>query len=196
MPRPRLDTPNYRLARRGDVFYFRRWQDGAWQRISTGAQGRRQSRSLPTRSLPAISRTGSAWCGPLIHSRWPPKFARHFGDLQPDLLNRLTREEADLLLESALALHVRTFLALALILMTSSPSCACGLAIGSRAHHAFPMVCAVSSGVGRCESAVTAVPDIKSWSRWLPFVPRSGEAACVATPKTLGNVPLTTSALL
>jgi hypothetical protein len=43
MPRPRLDTPNYRLVRRGDVFYVRWWQDGAWQRISTGAQERRKA---------------------------------------------------------------------------------------------------------------------------------------------------------
>jgi hypothetical protein len=43
MPRPRLDTPNYRLVPRGEVLYFRWWQDGARQRISTGAQGRRKA---------------------------------------------------------------------------------------------------------------------------------------------------------
>jgi excisionase family DNA binding protein len=27
---PKLDAPNYRLVRRGDRFYVRWWQDGAW----------------------------------------------------------------------------------------------------------------------------------------------------------------------
>ena len=28
MARPRLDSPNYKLVRRGDTFYVRWWQDG------------------------------------------------------------------------------------------------------------------------------------------------------------------------
>lgn len=36
MARPRLEQPNFRLARRGDRYYVRWWQDGRWQRISTG----------------------------------------------------------------------------------------------------------------------------------------------------------------
>jgi integrase len=43
MARPRLDSPNYKLVRRGDTFYVRWWQDGKWQRVSTGARERRQA---------------------------------------------------------------------------------------------------------------------------------------------------------
>lgn len=36
MARPRLDAPNYRLVRRGSRYYVRWWENGAWQRVSTG----------------------------------------------------------------------------------------------------------------------------------------------------------------
>jgi integrase len=39
MARPKLDTPNYRLVRRGSRFYVR----GAWQRVSTGTSDQRQA---------------------------------------------------------------------------------------------------------------------------------------------------------
>ncbi len=204
MPRPRLDTPNYRLVQRGDVFYVRWWQDGAWQRISTGAQERRKAEVFlsqfaagrGTPEPPEVPTVDQILAG-YLEDRKPvvrafdtlevaaKNLRRHFGDLQPDHLTKerirfyrrrrqveghwvgpaearrkkptqtgtlirelvtlraalkwareakwindvphievpaqppprdrwLTREEADLLLESALALHVRTFLALAL----------------------------------------------------------------------------------
>jgi integrase len=204
MPRPRLDTPNYRLVRRGEVLYFRWWQDGARQRISTGAQGRRKAEVFLSQFAagrgtpePPDAPTVDQILAGYLEDRKPVVRAfdtldvaannlrRHFGDLQPDHLTKerirfyrrrrhaeghwvgpaegrrkkptqdgtlirelvtlraalnwareakwinevphievpaqpaprdrwLTRQEADRLLESALALHVRTFLALAL----------------------------------------------------------------------------------
>lgn len=36
MARTKLDAPNYRLVRRGSRFYVRWWENGSWQRVSTG----------------------------------------------------------------------------------------------------------------------------------------------------------------
>lgn len=43
MARPKLDAPNYRLVRRGNRFYVRWWQAGAWQRVSTGQTDKRRA---------------------------------------------------------------------------------------------------------------------------------------------------------
>ncbi len=43
MARPKLDAPNYRLVQRGNRFYVRWWQDGAWQRVSTGETDKRRA---------------------------------------------------------------------------------------------------------------------------------------------------------
>lgn len=40
MARPKLEQPNYRLTRRGSRYYVRWWQDGTWQRVSTGTADR------------------------------------------------------------------------------------------------------------------------------------------------------------
>jgi len=38
--RPRLDRPRFRLVLRGDRYYVRWWQDGAWKRVSAGTADR------------------------------------------------------------------------------------------------------------------------------------------------------------
>ncbi len=43
MGRPKLETPNYRLTRRGDRYYVRWWADGTWKRLSTGKTDRRHA---------------------------------------------------------------------------------------------------------------------------------------------------------
>ena len=44
MARPRSATPNYRLVLRGDRYYARWWQNGQWQRLSTGTAEEREAR--------------------------------------------------------------------------------------------------------------------------------------------------------
>jgi hypothetical protein len=43
MGRPKLDTPNYRLARREGRFYVRWWENGSWKRISAGTSIEREA---------------------------------------------------------------------------------------------------------------------------------------------------------
>jgi hypothetical protein len=43
LARPKLERPNYRLVNRGDRFYARWWENGAWHRVSTGETERRQA---------------------------------------------------------------------------------------------------------------------------------------------------------
>jgi integrase len=201
MARPKLDAPNYRLTRRGSRFYVRWWQDGRWQRVSTGTADRRQAavwlaqfvagRGTPAPpEQPTIAMILDGYLvdrRPVVRAYDTLEVAakvlrRHLGDLQPDHLTKerarfyarqrraeghmvgpatarrkkptsdgtvirelvtlraalkwahgerwigsvpqfevprqpaprdrwLTREEADRLLASAVALHVRTFLA-------------------------------------------------------------------------------------
>jgi integrase len=204
MARPKLDTPNYRLVRRGSRFYVRWWQHGAWQRISTGETERRAAERFlrqfeagrgtpeppPEPVIATIMDGYLADRKPVVRSYGTLEVCakalkRHLGDLEPGHLTKervrfyrrrrqaeghmvgpatarrkkptqdgtiirelltlraalkwaknekwiddlpyievprpppprdrwLTREEADRLLASAKALHIRTFLALAL----------------------------------------------------------------------------------
>jgi hypothetical protein len=110
MARPKLDAPDYRLVRRGDRFYVRWWQDGAWQRISTGKTDKRRAviwlaqfvagrgtpepPEQPTVSMifdgdladrkPAVRGYGSL-------ENVAKSLRRHLGDLQPE---HLTKERA------------------------------------------------------------------------------------------------------
>lgn len=43
MARPKLDTPNYRLIRRGNRYHVQWWQDGRPRSVSTGATDQRQA---------------------------------------------------------------------------------------------------------------------------------------------------------
>jgi len=110
MARPRLDAPNYRLVQRGDRFYVRWWQDGAWQRISTGQTERRAAerwraqfaagRGTPDApEQPSISLILDGYLAdrrPVVRSYdtlevCAKALRRHLGDLQPD---HLTKERA------------------------------------------------------------------------------------------------------
>lgn len=110
MARPKLDAPNYRLVRRGNRFYVRWWQDGTWQRVSTGTTDRRGAsiwlaqfvagRGTPT---PPEQPTVSLILDGYLADRKPvvrgygtlenvaKALRRHLGDLQPD---HLTKERA------------------------------------------------------------------------------------------------------
>jgi integrase len=107
MARPKLDAPNYRLARRGNRFYVRWWQDGAWQRVSTGETDKRRAtiwlaqfvagRGTPT---PPEQPTVSMILDGYLADRKPvvlgygalevvaKALRRHLGDLQPDHLTK------------------------------------------------------------------------------------------------------------
>jgi integrase len=110
MARPKLDAPNYRLARRGDRFYVRWWQNGTWQRISTGETDKRRAsiwlaQFVAGRGTPAPPEqpTVSLILDGYLADRKPVVRAyatleaagnalrRHLGDLQPD---HLTKERA------------------------------------------------------------------------------------------------------
>jgi integrase len=110
MARPKLDAPNYRLVQRGNHFYVRWWQDGTWQRVSTGETDRRRAaiwlaqfvagRGTPT---PPEQPTVSVILDGYLADRKPVVLAyetlevaakalrRHLGDLQPE---HLTKERA------------------------------------------------------------------------------------------------------
>jgi hypothetical protein len=42
--RPKLDTPNYALTRRGARYYVKWWENGAWHRLSTGTEDERAAK--------------------------------------------------------------------------------------------------------------------------------------------------------
>jgi integrase len=110
MARPKLDAPNYRLVRRGSRYYVRWWENGAWQRVSTGETDKRQAsiwlaqfvagRGTPE---PPEQPTVSVILDGYLADRKPVVLAfetleaatkalrRHLGDLQPD---HLTKERA------------------------------------------------------------------------------------------------------
>jgi integrase len=110
MARPRLAEPNYRLVRRGDRFYVRWWQDGAWQRVSTGETDKRRAtiwlaqfvagRGTPAPpEQPIISMILDGYLAdrkPVVRGydallNVAKPLRRHLGDLQPD---HLTKERA------------------------------------------------------------------------------------------------------
>lgn len=107
MARPKLDAPNYRLARRGNRFYVRWWEKGAWQRISTGETERRAAecflkqfeagRATPEPpSSPVISVIFEGYLAdrkPVVRSyetleTCAKPLRRHLGDLEPGHLTR------------------------------------------------------------------------------------------------------------
>ncbi len=108
MARPKLDAPNYRLVRRGDRFYVRWWQDGAFGRISTGETDKRRAavwlaqfvagRGTPAApEQPSVSTILDGYLAdrrPIVRAYGTLEAAakalrRHLGDLQP---NHLTKE--------------------------------------------------------------------------------------------------------
>jgi len=110
MARPKLDAPNYRLVRRGNRFYVRWWQDGAWQRVSTGETDKRRAaiwlaQFVAGRGTPAPPEqpTVSMILDGYLADRKPvvrgygslenvaKSLRRHLGDLQPE---HLTKERA------------------------------------------------------------------------------------------------------
>jgi integrase len=107
MARPRLETPNYRLILRGDRFYVRWWENGAWQRISTGQTERRAAerflkqfeagRSTPEPpEQPTVSMILEGYLAdrkPVVRGygaleNVAKPLRRHLGDLQPDHLTK------------------------------------------------------------------------------------------------------------
>ena len=107
MARPRLADPNYKLVRRGNRFYVRWWQNGAWQRVSTGETDKRRAtiwlaQFVAGRGTPAAPEqpTVSVILDGYLADRKPVVRAygtleasakalrRHLGDLQPDHLTK------------------------------------------------------------------------------------------------------------
>jgi hypothetical protein len=109
MARPKLEQPNYRLVRRGSRYYVRWWTDGAWQRVSTGTDDRRQAQIFLAQFLagqgtpaPQKSPTVSVILDAYLIDGKPtvvPRgyetletnlkaLKRHLGDLEPDHLTK------------------------------------------------------------------------------------------------------------
>src|ERR1700722_6861216 len=110
MARPKLDSPNYRLTQRGDRFYVRWWQDGTWQRVSTGETDRRRATIWLAQFIagrgtaqPPEQPTVSVILDGYLADRKPvvrgyatliyvcQSLRRHLGDLKPE---HLTKERA------------------------------------------------------------------------------------------------------
>jgi integrase len=110
MGRPKLESPNYRLVRRGDRFYVRWWQNSAWQRVSTGETDKRRAtiwlaqfvagRGTPTPpEQPTVSVILDGYLAdrkPVVRAYGTLEAAakalrRHLGDLLPE---HLTKERA------------------------------------------------------------------------------------------------------
>jgi integrase len=107
MARPRNDTPNYKLVQRGATWYVRWWQDGQWQRVSTGQTERRKAtvflaqftagRGTPTApDAPTIAMILDGYLAdrkPVVRAYdtlgvTAKALRRHLGDLQPDHLTK------------------------------------------------------------------------------------------------------------
>jgi integrase len=107
MGRPKLETPNYRLVRRGDRFHVQWWEDGKPRSISTGQTDKRQatiwlSQFIAGRGTPGppAAPTVSQVLDGYLADRKPAVRAydtletaakalrRHLGDLQPDHLSK------------------------------------------------------------------------------------------------------------
>jgi hypothetical protein len=107
LARPKLDRPNYRLVQRGPRFYVRRWEGGAWQRVTTGETERRPAEiwlaqfvagreTPPAPAVPTISAILDGYLADrksvvrgyetLANAAKPLK--RHVGDLEPDHLTK------------------------------------------------------------------------------------------------------------
>ena len=54
MARPKLDAPNYRLERRGRVYYVRWWEDGRDQRVSTRTEEKREAQQFLSQFLTGL----------------------------------------------------------------------------------------------------------------------------------------------
>ncbi len=107
MARPKLDQPNYRLIRRGSRFYVRWWQDGDWQRVSTGTTDQREAQVFLAQFIagqgtpePPARPTVSQVLDGYLADRKPAvrhyerlemaakPLRRHLGDLEPDHLTK------------------------------------------------------------------------------------------------------------
>jgi integrase len=107
MGRPKLDTPNYRLARRQGRFYVRWWESGAWKRISAGTSIEREAQVFLAQFIagqgtpePPPAPTVEAIVEGYLADRKQAvrhyerlemaakPLCRHLGDLQPDHLTK------------------------------------------------------------------------------------------------------------
>ena len=112
MARPRLDRPNFRLVQRGDRYYVRWWEDGRWQRLSTGTSDRSEAGRFlaqfeagygtpPPIDQPTVSQVLDAYLAdrkPRVAAYATLELAckalrRHLGDLEPQ---HITRERSRL----------------------------------------------------------------------------------------------------
>ena len=107
MARPKLEQPQLRLVLRGSRFYVRWWTDGAWKRVSTGTENRREAESFLARLAaglgtpePPPEPTISAILDGYLEDRRQvvigiatlenclKSLKRHLGDLQPEHLTK------------------------------------------------------------------------------------------------------------
>jgi integrase len=107
MARPKLERPNYRLVKRGTRFYVRWWEEGAWQRVSTGQTERRPAETWlaqfvagrETPPAPAVPTISAILDGYLADRKQVVRgydtlenasksLKRHLGDLEPDHLTK------------------------------------------------------------------------------------------------------------
>lgn len=107
MGRPRLERPNYKLAKRGERWHVQWWENGAAQRVPTGQTERRQAEiwlaqfvagreTPPAPDVPTISAILDGYLADrksvvrgyatLENAAKPLK--RHLGDLEPDHLTK------------------------------------------------------------------------------------------------------------
>jgi integrase len=110
MGRPKLDRPTFKLVQRGNRFYVRWWEDGAWKRVSTGTTDCREAArflaqweaGFGTPTSPPSPTVSEILDGYLADKRQTVRspqtleycakaLKRHLGDLQPD---HLTKERA------------------------------------------------------------------------------------------------------
>ena len=107
MARPRAEQPKLRLVLRGSRFYVRWWKDGAWQRVSTGTEDKREAQRF-LKQLEAGMATPEAPAAPVISTILDGYLAdrkdrvaafatleyaaaalkRHLGDLEPEHLTK------------------------------------------------------------------------------------------------------------
>jgi integrase len=107
MARPKLDTPNFKLIKRGDAYYVRWWEDGQWKRVSTREKGQSEARRFlinfaaghATPEPPAAATIGQILDGYLADRKETVRaygtleaaanaIRRHLGELQATSLTR------------------------------------------------------------------------------------------------------------
>lgn len=107
MARPKFDTPNYRLIQRGSRFYVRWWENGTWQRLSTGTEIRAEAQRFLAQFIagrnapdaPEQLTIGAILDGYIADRKGrvaahdtlevcAKALRRHLGDLEPEHLNR------------------------------------------------------------------------------------------------------------